>query len=129
MYGKNLPRQGRRRPIRASTLNAAAQTGEDLSRLRMGGNQWTIGGIPLGLPGVTASALALVRTTSTIPGRSGTAPGTTTDDNAVFVNLLDDVLTEDAPLKLYNLTAGALGDGKYGLAFLASGVWWGLVEC
>jgi hypothetical protein len=52
-YGKNLPKQGRGKPIKASDLNAVRTVAEGLSRQQIGGvlAQTTIAGVPMSLAG------------------------------------------------------------------------------
>jgi hypothetical protein len=52
-YGKNLPVQGRGKPIKARDLNAVRAVAEGLSRQQTGGvlAQTTIAGVPMSLAG------------------------------------------------------------------------------
>jgi hypothetical protein len=67
-FGKNLPRQGRGKPIKARDLNAVRAVAEGLARQQLGGSrmQTSIAGVPMSLAGTgTIISKAIIATAVT----------------------------------------------------------------
>jgi hypothetical protein len=82
-YGKNLPTQGRGKPIKASDLNAVRSVAEGLSRQQVGGvlAQTTIAGVPMSLAGegtVISKAIIATAVTGWDSGEEKMGTGTVT---------------------------------------------------